>query len=101
MRGPMVAVMPSSSSSSRARACSAVSPGSILPPGNSHFRLMGWSARRWQTRTSVPAPFQRQIAQNQSRDDEPHRLAVCVAVSVQPADRVLSLGSCLFSFSAG
>ena len=53
MRRPMVALMPSSSSSSRASACSAVSPGSILPPGNSHLRLMGWSGLRWQIRTSV------------------------------------------------
>jgi hypothetical protein len=40
----MVARMLSSSSSSRASACSGLSPASILPPGNSHLqrhRLIG------------------------------------------------------------
>ena len=35
--------MPNSSSNSRARACSGLSPASILPPGNSHSSAIGWS----------------------------------------------------------
>src|ERR1700744_93603 len=54
MRVPMEAWMPSSSSSSRRRACSADSPASIFPPGNSHLRPMGAPALRWQMRTSSP-----------------------------------------------
>src|SRR4051794_33920870 len=50
MSSPVAPWMPSSSSSSRARACSRVSPGSTLPPGNSHLSGWDWSGVRWPTR---------------------------------------------------
>src|SRR5260221_8165105 len=43
---PTVAPQPSSSSISRASAAVGDSPGSTLPPGNSHWSGIGWSGRR-------------------------------------------------------
>src|SRR5271157_4708798 len=50
----MWARIPSSSSSSRRKAAGASSPGSILPPGNSHFSGSAWYSVRWQQRISSP-----------------------------------------------
>src|SRR5271157_33438 len=50
----MWARIPSSSSSSRCKAAGASSPGSILPPGNSHFSGSAWYSVRWQQRISSP-----------------------------------------------
>src|SRR5579863_1034384 len=47
---PMVAMIPSSSSSSRRSASRGCSPSSIFPPGNSHLRGMVWWRVRWHTR---------------------------------------------------
>src|SRR5580704_19421780 len=51
---PMVARIPSSSSSSRRRASRGCSPSSIFPPGNSHLSGMVWCRVRWQT-SSLPS----------------------------------------------
>src|ERR1035437_591496 len=40
------------------------------------------------------------LAQNQGRDDQPERRAVCVAVSVQPANALFHAGVCLSSIES-
>src|SRR5690348_420838 len=47
--------IPSSSTSSRIKAASGVSPGSTLPPGNSHSPPMGLPAGRWASNTRPSA----------------------------------------------
>src|SRR5205807_5490430 len=47
--------MPSSSASSRIKAVSGVSPGSTLPPGNSHNPAMGLPTGRWASSTRPSA----------------------------------------------
>src|ERR1700757_3473563 len=47
--------MPSSSASSRIKAVSGVSPGSTLPPGNSHSPAIGLPAGRWASSTRPSA----------------------------------------------
>ena len=60
---------------------------------------MGWSGRRWQTRTSVRAAgVAGDGAQDQRRDHQPKRLAACVGVSVQFANTLFHAGVCLSCF---
>ena len=57
----MLSRMPSSSSHSRIRHCSGVSPGSSLPPGNSHFPACCMLSERCTHSRSSPCSIKAQL----------------------------------------
>ena len=85
----MQARIPSSSSNSRAKACSLLSPGSILPPGNSHLSAIGCCGPRWQMSSWPP----RRISAATTRRGDGPGCGGCFALAESIAS---SLGGILF-----